>query len=80
MPVPVAILLSEASRIALLWSDGNAEAHACICNDIIKHALLTECNADDGCSISIWASTVAISLTIVLKLCENFRKSRISVR
>ena len=30
--VSVAILPSEASRIALFMSDGNAEAHASICN------------------------------------------------
>ena len=29
--VSVAVLLLEASRIALSMSDGNAEAHACIC-------------------------------------------------
>ena len=74
MPVSVAILLVEASRIALLWSDGNAEAHACICNYNTKPAVLTDCMADAECSISIWAPTVALSLTIVLKVCETFRQ------
>ena len=35
-------------------SDGNAEAHACIC--------ITDVKADDGYGISIWTSTVAQSL------------------
>lgn len=30
------VLLSEASRIALLMSDGNAEAHACIFNKFLQ--------------------------------------------
>ncbi|MDE5997685.1 MAG: hypothetical protein K2G77_05685 [Muribaculaceae bacterium] len=46
-----------------LMSDGNAEAHACICNYNIKPAVLTDCMADAERSISIWASTVALSLT-----------------
>ncbi|MDE6638219.1 MAG: hypothetical protein K2K32_08310 [Muribaculaceae bacterium] len=44
-------------------SDGNAEAHACICNDSIKLPILPDGKDDDRCSISIWASTVAQSLT-----------------
>ncbi|MDE6479806.1 MAG: hypothetical protein K2L45_05995 [Muribaculaceae bacterium] len=44
-------------------SDGNAEAHACICNYSIKPAILTDDKADDRCSISTWAPTVAQSLT-----------------
>ena len=76
--VSVTVLPSEASRIALFLSDGNAEAHACICNDGIKPAFLADGNTDDGCSISIWAPTVAQSLTLTEKFARNFNQSRIS--
>ena len=61
-------------------SDGNAEAHACICNYNTRPAIFTDCQTDAERSISIWASTVALSLTSIRMFARHFDKSRISVR
>ncbi len=73
----IAILLLEASRIALFMLDGNVEAHACVCNNYTCTESIFRIYAE--CSIlhiqGIYHCTI---LDMNMKFCENFKQSRIS--
>lgn len=76
--VSVTVLHLEASRIALLKSDGNTQkptpVYAIIASGHISHKI--HCQMQ-GITYPR-ASTVAQSLTSIWKFCENFKVSRIS--
>ena len=74
--VSVAVLPFEASRIAHWKSDGNAEAHACICKRCIRLNLSREKpKAEYYIPTGIYRCSI---LDSQLKFCENFERSRIS--
>lgn len=59
-------------------SDGNAEARACTYTIVIRRIYSSRIKYGEGYATYLRASTVAHSLTLNMKFCENFKTPRIS--
>ena len=66
--------------LALPYSklDGNAEARACTYTIVIRRIYSSRIKYGEGYATYLRASTVAHSLTLNMKFCENFKTPRIS--